>query len=46
MIMFIKKCFANLMGYFWMPCPLCGKYFGGFEIGNKVKDGKVCCKRC
>ena len=24
--------YAPLNGYFWLPCPLCGKNFGGHEI--------------
>lgn len=27
----LNKAFANLNGYFWLPCPLCGKKFGGHE---------------
>jgi hypothetical protein len=23
--------FANMMGYFWIPCPMCGEPFGGHE---------------
>lgn len=23
--------YAYLMGYFWIPCPLCGRIFGGHE---------------
>lgn len=23
---------AKLFGYFWLPCPVCGKMFGGHEI--------------
>ena len=28
--------YAKLLGYFWLPCPVCGKHFGGHEavIGN------------
>jgi hypothetical protein len=22
---------ARIGGYFWLPCPECGEYFGGFE---------------
>ena len=22
---------ASLGGYFWLPCPICGEYFGGYE---------------
>lgn len=23
--------YAKLFGYFWLPCPICGKNFGGHE---------------
>ena len=26
-----NKNYANSMGYFWLPCPLCGESFGGHE---------------
>jgi hypothetical protein len=29
---------AELMGYFWAPCPLCGRHFGGHEWRDR--DGK------
>ena len=25
---------ARLGGYFWLPCPNCGRNFSGFEIGK------------
>jgi hypothetical protein len=25
--------YAWLHGYFWVPCPLCGRMFGGHEYG-------------
>lgn len=25
---------AKAFGYFWLPCPACGKMFGGHEIEN------------
>jgi hypothetical protein len=25
---------ADKMGYFWLPCKLCGEYFAGFEAGD------------
>jgi len=35
----LPRCFheayADLFGYFWLPCPYCGEPFGGHEIGNK-----------
>ena len=26
--------YANLFGYFWLPCPICHEYFGGHEVAN------------
>ncbi len=28
----IAKLVANVGGYFWLPCPCCGEFFGGHEI--------------
>ena len=25
---------AKLGGYFWIPCPVCGDGFAGFEVGS------------
>jgi hypothetical protein len=30
--------YAFLLGYFWLPCPLCGREFGGHEW--KDRDGR------
>jgi hypothetical protein len=27
----LHKTYANVMGYFWIPCPSCGEMFGGHE---------------
>ena len=27
----IHQLYALAMGYFWLPCPICGRYFGGHE---------------
>jgi len=27
----LHKLYANLFGYFWLPCPICGCKFGGHE---------------
>lgn len=48
---FVRRTRATLGGYFWLPCPICGEYFGGFEHGNGSvlqPNGtrKVCCKGC
>lgn len=29
---FLHRLYAFFFGYFWLPCPVCGKYFGGHEI--------------
>lgn len=26
---------ARLLGYFWLPCPLCGRKFAGFQWKNR-----------
>lgn len=28
---------ASIGGYFWLPCPSCGSYFGGHEV---LHDGE------
>ncbi len=46
---------AFLTGYFWLPCPSCGRMFGGHEEGggtlwSGTPDlpgvGRTCCPRC
>lgn len=27
----VHQFYAWLAGYFWLPCPICGEYFGGHE---------------
>lgn len=46
-----RKLRATLLGYFWLPCPICKEMFGGFEIGRnhiEMEDGRLlaCCKNC
>jgi hypothetical protein len=45
--------YADAFGFFWLPCPLCGKPFGGHETGGDIPDptrqpgGGVCiCSKC
>jgi hypothetical protein len=45
--------FATSHGYFWIPCPVCGRPFGGHELGDIVPDpasgpgrGKGICPAC
>lgn len=33
---FVHKFVAWLMGYFWLPCPLCGENFAGYEDGDYI----------
>jgi hypothetical protein len=42
---------ANLRGYFWKPCPICGEYFGGHEhsditLMDSTSSGHLVCKDC
>ena len=44
--------FATTNGYFWLPCVLCNRPFGGHEAGEAVPDPTapplsiVVCSRC
>jgi hypothetical protein len=45
----LHRWYADLMGYFWLPCPICGENFGGHEWAatlmlNKSKGYGVCPK--
>lgn len=48
------RLYAGLMGYFWIPCPLCGDPFGGQETtgaaigkaGRPPNEGMCVCPRC
>jgi len=49
---FLNKIYADLCGYFWLPCPICGKNFGGHEwkSGNtlmeNISEGTGVCPDC
>ena len=30
----LNRMYAWLFGYFWLPCHVCGRMFGGHEIAN------------
>ena len=34
----IHRTFAKTHGYFWLPCPLCQREFGGHEIHADIPD--------
>jgi len=31
----LHRLYARVFGYFWLPCPLCLKPFGGHEWGDR-----------
>lgn len=51
---FINRAYAFFGGYFWLPCPSCGRKFGGHEIsygpGTSMRAGdgtaRCVCPRC
>ena len=49
----MHRLWAWLFGYFWLPCPVCGKHFGGHEhvwtVPLICDDGRaysVCSHEC
>lgn len=30
----LHEAYARYNGYFWLPCPVCGEWFGGHEKGG------------
>jgi len=42
--------YAMFFGYYWFPCPICGKMFGGHEpsgtIWENTGSGEACCINC
>ena len=44
------KIYANLLGYFWSPCSICGRMYGGHEEhGSLMIDwgtGSPTCINC
>ena len=35
----LNRCYAFIGGYFWLPCPICGRYFGGHEWSESLYLG-------
>jgi hypothetical protein len=38
-------------GYFWLPCPICGRYFGGHDVADihlmdTLSSGRCVCRKC
>lgn len=46
----LQRFWAWLNSYFWLPCPLCGEYFGGHEWAGTLQldasRGKGVCVNC
>ena len=47
----LHRLYAKLFGYFWLPCPICGEYFGGHEKGQGClyddwHRGRGTCSNC
>ena len=44
------RLYAFFSGYFWLPCPICGKMFGGHEayfgLMTNLSGGSAVCKAC
>jgi len=32
LLRFMHMIYAKVSGRFWLPCPICGAYFGGHEV--------------
>ena len=47
-----NRFYAFLFAYFWIPCPLCGKNFGGHECFDdntlyiNYNEGESVCPKC
>lgn len=42
----LHRLYAFVNGYFWLPCPSCGRYFGGHERGGGTLGNKGTCPLC
>lgn len=44
----MHRTYAALAGYFWLPCPTCGRHFGGHEWDLRNINGNrgVCSYEC
>jgi hypothetical protein len=47
----LAKARALVTGYFWLPCPICGEPFAGFEAGDVclwdgTGRGIMVCRAC
>lgn len=47
----LNRVYARMFGLFWLPCPICGRMFGGHECGGTLwgefyVTGSASCWRC
>lgn len=48
----LHRIYTFILGYFWLPCPLCGRYFGGHEVQASILNdpydgcGRGVCPNC
>ena len=51
----LHRWYAFLFGYFWIPCPSCGRMFGGHEAYGgtfithetaRSRSGRILCANC
>jgi hypothetical protein len=43
----LQRLRAWAIGYFWLPCPVCGLSFGGHEMGDTMlPGGEGVCEAC
>ena len=37
---FLHAIYAFIMGYYWLPCNICGRKYGGHEEGGYLMTGE------
>ncbi len=47
----VHRLYAFTHGYYWVPCPMCGKHFGGHEEHGSLfyglaRGGESVCRNC
>lgn len=46
----MHRVYAYFAGYFWAPCPICDRPFGGHEVGGVLwiewDKGRITCPHC
>ena len=48
---FLNRLYALFLGYYWLPCPICGRMYGGHEAAQEglldsFHTGRCVCWRC